>query len=158
MHKRNIELQSVLATFNKLDAAVERRNLTDGYQCHCSTSRCSPFIWMMKGMWTFQKHRADICVNRMFSYYSNCGPELTILTYAAAIRYMTFEALGLMHTCCDTYSLARGEKGWVEIDDVDMINEEQAPLLEMHEELVAEFGKKSSCVHEGWTKWPPALP
>ncbi|RYP19451.1 hypothetical protein DL765_003352 [Monosporascus sp. GIB2] len=35
------------------------------------------------------------------------------------------------------------EEQWVERDDVDIINEEQAPLLELHEELVVEFGKKA---------------
>ncbi|KAK6063177.1 hypothetical protein SCUP515_12638 [Seiridium cupressi] len=34
-------------------------------------------------------------------------------------------------------------EGWTERHDVDIINEEQGPLLQLHEELVAEFGGKA---------------
>lgn len=132
-----------LVAFNELSAAVERRNLMDSCQCHCSTRGCSPFIWMMKGMRMCWGPDPDLCAKYMVFYYSGCGPDLTILTHAAAIRYMTFQALGLTHTCCNADSLARDMERWVESDDVGIINEEQASLLELHEELVAEFENKA---------------
>ncbi|KAI1370427.1 hypothetical protein F4677DRAFT_438493 [Hypoxylon crocopeplum] len=137
-----------MVALNKLNAATEHRNLTDGCNCYCSTRGCSPFIWMMKGMmserWSGEPDPdPDLYVKYMLFYYSGCGPDLTILTYKAAIRYVTFRTLGLTHTCCSPDSIMDDEEEWVERDDVDIINEEQASLLELHEELVAEFEKEA---------------
>ena len=138
------ELTSLL----ELVEAVEHHNLTDNCQCYCSIGGCSPFIWMMKGMvsngWRLKCLWAETpdfrnLIGRIITYYWVCGPELRTLTYRAAIRYVTFEALGIMHTCCNATSLAQEKEEWVEGDDRDIINEEQAALLELHEELVEEF-------------------
>lgn len=129
------------STFNKLSVGVVRRKLTDGCQCNCSICGCSPFIWMMKRLsWS---SNPEFWARRMFDYYSKCDVELTALTYATAIRYMTFAALDLTHTCCYAAPLAKRNSEWVERDDVDIINEEQASLLEVHDQLVTEFEKEA---------------
>ncbi|RYP68436.1 hypothetical protein DL771_006700 [Monosporascus sp. 5C6A] len=56
------------------------------------------------------------------------------------------------------YSLAEGDKELVDRDDVDIINEEQAPLLELHEKLVAEFGKKALIFIEDGSDGRPLFP
>ncbi|XXH05702.1 hypothetical protein Hte_012137 [Hypoxylon texense] len=95
-------------------------------------------------------HEPDVYAGYMSKYYSVCGPELTTLTYGAAIRFATFHVLGLIHTCCNADRVILNwdpedeEMGWVERDDVDSINEEQASLLELHEELIVEFEEKAS--------------
>lgn len=136
-------------TFLAFAATVLSRDLTDGCECHCTIDGCSPFTWMMKGSYLFRNVPDDPTkiedrhVKQLVSYYSGCGLELTSLTYKAAIRYATFAALGLIHTCCEPRRLIYYEDDWVERDDVDILNEEQAVLLEVLEALVKEFEEKA---------------
>lgn len=130
-----------------LTAKILRENLTDGCNCHCTIEGCSPFTWMMKGdiIIRFAENSLTLnyCVDIIASHYRRCGPELTLITYKAAIRFMSFFVLGLSHTCCNAWNIARCGEEWVDRDDVDMCNEEQAPLLETLEKLVAEFEEKA---------------
>ncbi|KAK7436787.1 hypothetical protein Landi51_12401 [Colletotrichum acutatum] len=139
----------VSAAFETLRTTVAYRNLTDGCRCLCSTGGCSPFTWMMKG---FVKSEAKTAIpeqalvyraETVADYYSSCGPELTLLTYAETIRFMTFETIGLAHRCCNAYSLVPEGAAWVEIDDTE-ITEDQDFLIDLYEELVVEFTQKAS--------------
>lgn len=134
--------------FMALAATVCRHDLTDGCECHCTIDGCSPFTWMMKGSSLFFNLWGPVfdiegAVNVLVSFYSRCSLELTSLTYEASIRYATFEALGLVHTCCKTSNLAHYTSRWVERDDVDIVIEEQAALLKVLEVLVKEFEEKA---------------
>ncbi|KAK8077076.1 hypothetical protein PG996_003246 [Apiospora saccharicola] len=146
--------RSNMAAISKISTTVMRYNLTDGCQCHCTTGGCTPFVWMLKGA-EGGRTSIDRTKRYMETYYSRCGRELTVLTYETAIRYATFQALGLNHTCCDSLALAfdvysRKTNGspWFEADDVASINEDQAPLLELLEELVAEFTRMAEGYQE----------
>ncbi|ETS76204.1 hypothetical protein PFICI_11591 [Pestalotiopsis fici W106-1] len=130
-----------LAILLKHYEAVEIRGLTDGCHCACTIGGCSPFIWTSKkqldpdcGLGSAAEHLA--------SKYQIYNTVLTKLTYAAAIRFATFEALGLKHTCCEPGDILYvGELH--DANDVGVMNEEQAKHLELHEELVAEFEEKA---------------
>ncbi|OHF02485.1 hypothetical protein CORC01_02180 [Colletotrichum orchidophilum] len=70
-------------------------------------------------------------------------PEgVTRLTYVEAIRFMTFEALGLDHRCCKPYPLVEEGVEWIDMDDTEII-EEQDFLVQLHEELVVEFTEEA---------------
>lgn len=126
--------------FNKHCEAIENRGLTDGCVCSCTVGGCSPFTWLMKricGGLPLEEQTSSI-----ESYYQTCSTELIKLTYAAAIRYTTFNALGFRHTCCNPFDVIRG---WdlSDSDDEDATNGNQASLLEMLGELAAEFEEKA---------------
>ncbi|KAG7060080.1 Ankyrin repeat-containing domain protein [Colletotrichum scovillei] len=96
-----------------------------------------------------QEHGGDILLRSPAGYTNktaddrlSCGPELTILTYAESIRFMTFEALDLFHSCCNTHSMVEEDTAWIGMDDVEIV-ENQGFLLELHEKLVAEFTQKA---------------
>jgi len=138
-----------LVSLNKLCKSIMRRTLTDNCECHCSTGGCSPFLWMTKGLigqswgWTGNINRIK---KTMEAYYSRCGIDLAVSTHKTAIRYTTFQALTLNHTCCDPDDLIDemryrkyDESPWLGSDTVALINEEQAKLLELHEALVTEL-------------------
>ncbi|KAK0368494.1 hypothetical protein CLIM01_14151 [Colletotrichum limetticola] len=132
-------------TFETLRTTVTCRSLTDGCLCPCSTRGCSPFLWMMKGflahsiMWVVPpEEKFSILAERMVAYYSLSGHNLTLLTYVEAIRFMTFAALDLVHSCCSARSLVEEGADWVDIDDAEIV-ENQGFLLDLHEDLVAEF-------------------
>lgn len=137
--------------FCELSAAVVRKGLKDGCDCHCSGGQCDPFIWMMKGLmpkrWEGERHIDSMHFN-MKTLYTRCGIELTLLTYKAAIRYATFEALELTHTCCnpqsvmltrDGYLTARDRNPWLEPEEIGIINQDQSSLLKLHGQLVEEL-------------------
>lgn len=135
--------------FKAFATGVLCQNLTDGCECYCTIDGCSPFTWMMKEHYLFYNNPGDPAkikhrdVHQFVSHYSRCGLELTSLTHKAAIRYATFQALGLVHTCCSPRRLIYYEDEFLERDDVDIVNEEQAVLLELLEDLVKEFEEKA---------------
>ncbi|KAK8041063.1 hypothetical protein PG994_014070 [Apiospora phragmitis] len=140
------KLQSGPLSFDKLSATVMRRSLSDGHECHCSRGGCSPLTWMMKGAlasFIFPPEFAPSVYKRlMVRYYAKCSPELALLTYETAIRYMTFQVLGLVHTCCklrDSIWYTIPEVIWCEREGAIIVNEEQSSLIKLHEELVSEF-------------------
>ncbi|KAK8140110.1 hypothetical protein PG984_000176 [Apiospora sp. TS-2023a] len=88
--------------------------------------------------------------SQMKNLYTRCGIKLTLLTYKAAIRYTTFDALDLTHTCCDPGSVMSALGGvlsawernpWLESDETALINQEQTSLLGSHGQLVDELVK-----------------
>ncbi|KAK7918074.1 hypothetical protein PG985_009948 [Apiospora marii] len=143
----------------ELSANLLLRNLKDCCECYCSVDGCSPFTWMMKGMafgmttgWPRRRGLRGYkdCAQL---HYGSCGMELTALTFKSAITFFTFQALGLVHTCCLMEEV--GGKGfggpdtepryqWLGRDEANIINEEQGFLLKIHEELVAEFIEEAS--------------
>ncbi|KAK8044127.1 hypothetical protein PG993_004151 [Apiospora rasikravindrae] len=137
--------------FGALTLNVAQKSLKDGCDCHCSIGQCDPFIWMLKGMMPnrFQGERhIDSMRSHMEYLYTRCDITLTLLTYKAAIRYATFEALELTHTCCNPDSVlqtldgcqsARDRKPWLESDEIVTINQEQTSLLQLHGQLVEEL-------------------
>lgn len=88
-------------------------------------------------------------IAQMESLYTKCGINLTLLTYKASIRYATFEALELTHTCCVPWLVMlaldgipappRSRNPWLESNDVVIINQEQHYLLNVHGQLVEEL-------------------
>ncbi|KAK8133585.1 hypothetical protein PG984_005597 [Apiospora sp. TS-2023a] len=79
--------------------------------------------------------------------------------------HYAFLIIGLNHTCCDAMALAwdgysrrPNDSSWLEADDVASINEDQAPLLELLEALVAEFTEMAveyqerGCFKSFWAK------
>ncbi|KXH50241.1 hypothetical protein CNYM01_08922 [Colletotrichum nymphaeae SA-01] len=66
------------------------------------------------------------------------------------IRFITFEALDLFHSCCNTHSLVEQGTAWIEQDDTEIF-EDQGFLLELHEKLVAEFTHEAGTYMEDET-------
>ncbi|KAK7959814.1 uncharacterized protein PG986_004668 [Apiospora aurea] len=156
--------------FDVFGATVTREELNDGCECHCSIGRCDPFIWMLKGMmqkwFEGQRNLRSMC-SEMKNFYTRCSIKLTSLTYKAAIRYATFEALELTHTCCDPYSVMqtfdvrfaqRNMDPWLKSDDIVIINQEQTSLLELHGKLVGELTEAASSVIKTDSEGRPLFP
>ncbi|KAK1506022.1 hypothetical protein CTAM01_03357 [Colletotrichum tamarilloi] len=98
---------------------------------------------MMKGFITTKSAIPEQYAEIIADYYSSCGSEFTLSTYVEAIRFMTFEALGMAHSCCNPSSLVEEGAAWIDMDDLEVI-EEHDFLLKLHELLVVEFTQKAS--------------
>lgn len=130
-----------LAFFNKHCEAIERCGLTDGCFCFCAPAGCRPFIWMLKGKMYMTSDLHD-AARSLSLLYRECSTEVTKLTCRAAIRFATFQVLGLKHTCCSPADVMF-RRSWTDSDDVDVINGEQESDLELHEKLVKDFEEKA---------------
>ncbi|RYO81223.1 hypothetical protein DL766_002503 [Monosporascus sp. MC13-8B] len=88
-------------------------------------------------------------------YIQHFGSDMEVQQHRESIRFITFEGLGLQHTCCDA-GVDR-----VAIDDpqdIQDIEEEQAALLGILEDLVQEFeAKVIGILKEGTTDTIAAL-
>lgn len=120
---------------------------TDMCHCNCSQGGCTPFLWMLKAIFYDLEERSqrkrisphDIC-DQFSRYLHILGSELQATHLKVSARYLTFITLQVAHTCYEirgTYGITD-----VSISDSREIQEEQATLLELLEELVDEFGDK----------------
>ena len=123
----------------------------DDCHCACSASGCTPFTTLLKAI--NRDLRGDTSEKRskyrifLVSHLESPGhpassaPMLSKIV-EKVIRFETFEALQLSHTCCDS---VRDDNGAYSIrrryttEDVREIHEEWEELLSKHEVLVSEF-------------------
>ena len=123
----------------------------DDCHCACSSSGCAPFTILLKTI------NAEPHYNAMASYTpAECRrvllQQLEVPGHPASsapmrskivervIRFETFEALQLSHTCCE-FEMYQGSRRYAP-EEVQEIHEEWEELLSKHEDLVAEFCHK----------------
>ncbi|PTB63178.1 hypothetical protein BBK36DRAFT_1171978 [Trichoderma citrinoviride] len=118
---------------------LEERMLSDrsvdGCHCLCSPGGCTPFVERMKEM-GLRNDELEIAA-RFTAYLEEYGNALQREHYQAAIRFTTFQALGIAHTCI-RISQPRYVHELV-AEEIEDIQHEYAELSELLELLVEEF-------------------
>ncbi|RKL41589.1 hypothetical protein BFJ72_g5481 [Fusarium proliferatum] len=120
--------------------------LGDDCRCHCSSQGCTPLIKFLEGLGCRRRFpRTWFTLTegiRSFvaSIQALIAGEHTAQNWMprAVLRYATFCALGLRHTCCK-----HSHGGFCSImdsDEIDEIHEEDSATLQQLEELVTYFG------------------
>ncbi|KAM0247717.1 hypothetical protein ACHAQJ_009748 [Trichoderma viride] len=123
----------------KLVRELEERMLldhsVDSYHCQCSPGGCTPFAVRMKCMQLGDDER-DIATT-FTTYLKAYGYALQREHYSAAIRFTTFHALGIAHTCI----CKEPYEWWKKFDaeEIAEIQDEYAELLELMESMTEEF-------------------
>lgn len=119
--------------------------IQDGCVCACSPGGCSILTVALRcGLELLGEKRYDkrnlsrLLRNLIYLHKSTFGVDETI------IRLLTFDGLGVKHTCCvndyqDGYGFPLATRDWKEVEE---IQDEEKPLLKILEELVAEFEAK----------------
>lgn len=114
--------------FWSLQREISAREIADNCRCNCSARGCSPLIYMLKGCnvdWGIVSLHAE-------ALYTVLMPQDQV----ALLRFRTFEALNITHTCC------RPRKGCYQglpTEDASEIEDEEAVMSERLEALLAEF-------------------
>lgn len=136
-------------SLQSLGKALLPAELADSCQCMCSPRGCTPLIYFIKAFghydWELRRIR-QVPAGKVSSSLGLLGSSLRVEDHVASMRFLTFEALGLRHTCCtghtdkwlfgsDAKEYARGI--WAE--DAREIQEEEAALIARLEELMADF-------------------
>jgi hypothetical protein len=143
-HRQKADLQN-------LSQHLPVSDFRDSCRCRCSPSGCIPFHWFLRGNSSsclskdyLQEYEADRLghSSEIMTLFTLLGPVMTSEQLNAAIRFWTFEALEIRHTCLHGENSAalggsiRKERSDEEIRE---ILDEDAPLLEILEDLVDEF-------------------
>lgn len=129
-------------------AVVLSGTIRDECLCHCSLRGCSPLSKFLRG---FQWRIDDIRVDR-----SSCKNLETIERISdslqtfiskeelscswipeAVLRFLTFSALGLRHTCCVLENIDCS--GYLDPEEIHEIHEEDSATLQLLESLLTEF-------------------
>ena len=122
----------------KLQIALLSPGLADNCQCRCSTNSCTPLTFLLKGIIT-ESHLwkiSNLFLELRFfpAFLDIFGTRLDLRHHLASLRFLTFEALDIPHTCCglflhDDYSA----------ENVEEIQNEHEYELELLEELLEEL-------------------
>jgi hypothetical protein len=127
---------------------------SDDCSCKCSPGGCTPLISLLKGVPYLKSHffkpwSENGGVDKMFSrtrgflsrvaaflaeYLEHFGGNFEAKHHTAALRYMTFTALGIPHSCCDPHVTRARNR-----ELVAKFEEAHAYELELLDELLGEF-------------------
>ncbi|RBR21057.1 hypothetical protein FVER53590_10557 [Fusarium verticillioides] len=120
--------------------------LGDDCRCHCSLQGCTPFIKFLEGLGCRRRFpRTSFTLTEGIRSFVASAQALIAGENAgqswmprAILRYATFCALGLRHTCCK--HLNGGSRYNMDSDEIDEIHEEDSVTLQQLEDLVTYFG------------------
>lgn len=114
--------------------------IADSCRCDCSPGGCTPQISMLKEF--AERHSGNTF--EKFDRHLEIQDRLWGLEdHMKAMRFLTFDALGLHHTCCDLW--------WnLSNTDEDEVEEEDEPfMLDLFDELISEFEGHIRSIPEG---------
>lgn len=124
-------------------------DVRDNCHCRCSLGGCSPLVWFLRrfnGPWRPFSYRSDAGiayeVQQFPRFFSTWKPSLSVAQHRSAIRYLTFELLGIRHTCSHDYEKAEKPTA----DETEELLSEDASLLQLLEELVEKFNSELQSV------------
>lgn len=124
-----------------------RQGVLDGCKCWCSEHGCTPLVKFLEGLgWRQIPQRSELLdsyalrtSDTLGSLFPRCKDDGLACDwiYRAVLRYITFCALGLRHTCCklvhkSSYSISDDE-------EIREIHEEDAAYIQILEELMSDF-------------------
>ena len=124
-----------------LTRTLSTRDVRDDCDCRCSPGGCSPFIWFLRsntdpGYLLAVPFEHGIYIADKFPIFLHIWkPIVTLEQLRSAIRYLTFEALGIRHTCSHDYTQVDKPA----LDEIEELRSEDGPLLELLEDLVEGF-------------------
>lgn len=134
--------EKVKSSVQTLTKVLSTHDVRDVCRCSCSPGGCSTIAWFLKwnlGIKDILDEYPDQMQNisRWFAeFLIEKKPTITIDQLRLAIRCLTFEFLEIRHTCIHDGPYQTKAPSEEEIDELTI---EDAPLLQLLEELVVEF-------------------
>lgn len=126
------------SSFNDLFYRVIATRLTDNCKCKCSLEGCTPLTYLLKGIIFADNWRGNQNYRpELFLSLQECNISSTWRTedHIACMRFLTFDALTMRHTCCRPQLLPLSGHA---TDSVDELEDDQV-LSEVFEDWIGEF-------------------
>ena len=120
----------------RLQTALLRPDLTDDCRCKCSTEGCTPLIYLLKGICYSFGRNSRILVPALSSFFSAFSSHLDMRHHMASLRFLTFQALGIPHTCRGPFPEYQCR---ARDSDAEELDDDHAYELEVLETLLEEF-------------------
>ena len=125
-------LCTTLCSISKLDVC----------RCGCSSTGCSPITMVFKGYIKFRFDKKGIITLVCWLIENHITAQASQRVFAEMIRFMTFDRLGIKHTCCQTdwgFRIRLQDE-----EEMKEIREEESFRLQLLEDLVDEFETRYS--------------
>ncbi|ETS87124.1 hypothetical protein PFICI_00952 [Pestalotiopsis fici W106-1] len=124
----------------KLLRRCNEANIADSCRCPCSPGGCTPQTSMLKSFANYPSSK-DYLLLEFQPYIEMFDRPWSLEDHMRAIRFFTFDALELTHSCCD--------QNW-DLSDIDEAEEEEDSfMLGLFDELVLEFEDHFRSIPEG---------
>ncbi len=134
LYESNVKISPEWA--QKLQVALLSPDLVDACQCRCSTNSCTPLTYLLKGITKNYHWRGPFFRQSWFHGFLDLfGTHLDLRHHLACLRFLTFAALDIPHTCCELFPCKD-----VSAEDVEEIQNEHEYELGLLEELLEELG------------------
>ncbi|KAL7809237.1 hypothetical protein V8C26DRAFT_272538 [Trichoderma gracile] len=134
-YSHNLAVESDEEAMTVLEERILSDRLVADSDCRCTPEGCTPFVERLKQMCLWRCTTELEVAAEFTAYLKQYGNALQREHYHAAIRLITFEVLGIRHTCLKEWP----DEGDLEAEEVAEIQDEYAELLELLESLVEEF-------------------
>ncbi|KAF4961418.1 hypothetical protein FGADI_272 [Fusarium gaditjirri] len=135
---------------DKVAEVAASQYVVDECKCRCSTQGCTPLVKFLEGLYwhgipqipSIRKTHAFRISEVLDSLLPGCKDDRVTYgwIYRATVRYITFCALGLRHTCCELAN--KGSTTIPDEEEIREIYEEDAVQVQMLEELFSDFEKE----------------
>ena len=123
---------------HSLHSLILSYDIVDDCQCGCSEQGCTPFAAMLNlGDYCYENPRSMATI--FTKYVRAFSKSLSSTQYREALRYYTFMALDIQHTCVCFYE---GIHRIPPYDDLQHMRDEQSDILQLMESLMQEFGDR----------------
>ncbi|KAI1148212.1 hypothetical protein F4825DRAFT_106855 [Nemania diffusa] len=121
----------------------------DDCLCKCTLDGCTPLTMFLKCLnqhydatrgWVWSRlDNPQAIASTLVRFIQEAHPNLTMEQHLIVVRYMTHEALDIVHTCCRFNLFGDCEDQHLASEEVEEINGEQSYLLGLLDDLVVEF-------------------
>jgi hypothetical protein len=126
--------------------------LSDNCRCKCSPEGCTPLIYLLKGIARHDKTDKSFCL--LYIQEIGCTSNWAIEHHITAMRFLTFEALEIRHTCCFPSVLPVGGHAVVDLDEFD---DDDDVVLDAFHRLFGVFQHDLRNRAANMISWPASL-
>ncbi|KAK6841052.1 hypothetical protein PG987_001912 [Apiospora arundinis] len=99
----------------------------DRCSCACSNTGCSQFVYFLKAIFSWHSHADCYKIGKRMA---GIGSLISDQYHLTATRFLTFEQLGITHTCCNAREFCYNEDPWKSFEgDIEGIQEEERTML-----------------------------
>ncbi|KAI7785975.1 uncharacterized protein LA080_005636 [Diaporthe eres] len=122
-----------------LTQKLAHRDPRDRCRCACSPGGCTPFVRFLQA--AFRSRIIDSAsglIHQLPEIMKQTHASVTKVQMLSAVRYATFEMLGIRHTCCHDHPGLTFERHGQD-EDLDELRQEDCFLMGLLEDLAAEF-------------------